>query len=148
MAQAAEHLSPYRVHHLLDCMQRYCKALHDDLVDYMVQELGDEDGVLVWSTTPAVSRKAGVRLACNGTIAAPPAGSKIARSASSSPMPAPTDRHECSANSLFHTHGPMSEKDRRRAKEPETIAVATKPQLAPRMIERAGRTAAVCLNYR
>src|SRR5438105_10235751 len=51
LAEAAEHATPYSLQHLLDRAPWDADAVRDDLTDYIVQELGDPNGVLVVDET-------------------------------------------------------------------------------------------------
>jgi len=136
LAEAAAHRSPYSVQHLLDRAHWDCDAVRDDLVDYLVQELGDEDGVLVVDETGFLKKgvhSVGVQRQYSGT-----AGriencqigvflsyaSKYGRALMDRELYLPRswtdDRPRCAA-----------------AKVPEAVEFATKPELARRMIERA-----------
>ena len=47
LAEVAEHTAPYSLQHLLDRAPWDDEAVRDDLVEYIVQDLADPNGVLV-----------------------------------------------------------------------------------------------------
>ena len=51
LAEASEHTTPYRVQHLLDWASWDADAVRDDLREYIAEELGDLNGVLVVDET-------------------------------------------------------------------------------------------------
>lgn len=136
LAEAADHQSPYSVQHLLDRAQWDCDGLRDDSVDYIVQELGDEEGVLVVDETGFLKkgrRSVGVQRQYSGT-----AGRiencqiGVFLSYASVHGRAMMDRE------LYLPREWSDDMPRRTAaKVPKTVEFATKPQLARRMIERA-----------
>jgi SRSO17 transposase len=136
LAEAAAHRSPYSVQHLLDRAHWDCDVVRDDLVDYLAQELGDEDGVLVVDETGFVKKgvhSAGVQRQYSGT-----AGRiencqiGVFLSYASRYGRALMDRE------LYLPRSWADDVPRRAAaKVPDTVKFATKPELARRMIERA-----------
>jgi SRSO17 transposase len=136
LAEAADHVSPYSVQHLLDRAHWDGNAVRDDLVDYVVQELGDDDGVLVVDETGFLKKgrhSAGVQRQYSGT-----AGRiencqiGVFLSYASRHGRALMDRE------LYLPKEWASDPERRAAaKVPDAVEFATKPQLARRMIERA-----------
>jgi SRSO17 transposase len=136
LAEAAAHRSPYGVQHLLDRAHWDCDAVRDDLVDYIAQELGDEDGVLVVDETGFLKKgvhSAGVQRQYSGT-----AGRiencqiGVFLSYASRHGRALMDRE------LYMPRSWTDDMPRRvAAKVPGSVEFATKPQLARRMIERA-----------
>jgi hypothetical protein len=127
---------PDSVQHLLDRAHWDCDALRDDLVDYLVQELGDEDGILVVDETGFLKKgqsSAGVQRQYSGT-----AGRiencqiGVFLSYASQYGHALVDRE------LYLPRSWADDIPRRAAaKVPESVEFATKPELAHRMIERA-----------
>jgi len=70
LAEAAAHSMPYSVQDLLDRARWDCDAVRDDLVDYLAQELGDQDGILVVDETGFLKKgqsSAGVQRQYSGT---------------------------------------------------------------------------------
>lgn len=136
LAEATDHGSPYSLQHLLDRARWDCDALRDDLVDYVMQELGEQDGVLVVDETGFLKKgrhSAGVQRQYSGT-----AGRiencqiGVFLSYASALGHALLDRE------LYLPREWTEDKDRRAAaRVPEKLEFATKPQLARRMIERA-----------
>jgi SRSO17 transposase len=136
LAEAAAHRSPYSVQHLLDRAHWDCDAVRDDLVDYIAQELGDEDGILVVDETGFLKKgvhSAGVQRQYSGT-----AGRiencqiGVFLSYASRHGRALMDRE------LYMSRSWTDDMPRRvAAKVPGSVEFATKPQLARRMIERA-----------
>lgn len=136
LAEATDHAAPYSVQHLLDRAHWDCNAVRDDLIDYIVQELGSEDGVLAVDETGFLKKgrhSAGVQRQYSGT-----AGRiencqiGVFLSYASVHGRALLDRE------LYLPKDWASDSARRAAaKIPETVEFATKPQLAQRMIERA-----------
>jgi SRSO17 transposase len=91
LAEAAEHATPYSLQHLLDRSPWSADAVRDDLSEYIAQELGDPNGILVVDETGFLkkgSHSAGVQRQYSGTAA-----SKIARSVCYWPMPASMGEH-------------------------------------------------------
>lgn len=136
LAEATDHASPYSVQHLLDHARWDCDAVRDDLIDYVVQELGSEEGVLVVDETGFLKKgrhSAGVHRQYSGT-----AGRiencqiGVFLSYASTHGRALLDRE------LYLPKDWANDPVRRAAaKVPEAVEFATKPQLARRMIERA-----------
>jgi SRSO17 transposase len=136
LAEATDHASPYSVQHLLDRAHWDCNAVRDDLVDYVVQELGSEDGVLAVDETGFLKKgrhSAGVQRQYSGT-----AGRiencqiGVFLSYASAHGRALLDRE------LYLPKDWANDPERRAAaKIPDAVEFATKPQLARRMIERA-----------
>ena len=88
LAEAAGDPTPDGMQDFLGRMRWDAEQVRDDLQAYVVEHLGDRDAVLVLDETGFV-KKARIRSACSGSIPAPPAGSRTARSGCSSPTPAP-----------------------------------------------------------
>lgn len=136
LAEATDHVLPYSMQHLLDRAHWDDAALRGDLVDYIVQELGDENGVLVVDETGFLKKgrhSAGVQRQYSGT-----AGRiencqiGVFLSYASQHGRALMDRE------LYLPKEWANDAERRAAaKVPGTVEFATKPQLAWHMIERA-----------
>ncbi|HVK94069.1 MAG TPA: IS701 family transposase [Noviherbaspirillum sp.] len=136
LAEAAAHAAPYSMQHLLDRAPWDADAVRDDLTDYVVEELGEADGVLVADETGFVKKgahSAGVQRQYSGTagrIENCQVG--VFLSYASRRGRALMDRE------LYLPREWADDKGRREAaKVPEEVEFATKPQLAQRMIERA-----------
>lgn len=139
LAEAADHVSPYSVQHLLDRAHWDSDTVRDDLVDYIVQELGDDDGVLVVDETGFLKKgrhSAGVQRQYSGTagrIENCQIGVFLGYASHHGRVL--LDRE------LYMPKDWANDSDRRTtAKVPEDVAFLTKPQLAQRMIERAMAT--------
>ena len=136
LAEATDHVAPYSVQHLLDRAHWDDDAVRDDLIDYVVQELGDDEGVLVVDETGFLKKgrhSAGVQRQYSGT-----AGHiencqiGVFLSYASHHGRALLDRE------LYLPKDWANDPERRAAaKVPDAVEFATKPQLARRMIERA-----------
>jgi SRSO17 transposase len=136
LAEVAAHTSPYSMQHLLDRAHWNCAAVRDDLIDYIAQELGDEDGILVADETGFIKKgqhSAGVQRQYSGTAGriencqigvflsyASRHGRALMDRELYLPRSWTDDMPRCAA-----------------AKVPKSVEFATKPQLARRMIERA-----------
>lgn len=136
LAEASGHASPYSVQHLLDRAHWDCDAVRDDLIDYVVQEFGAEDGVMVVDETGFLKKgrhSAGVQRQYSGTAGRIENGQiGVFLSYASDCGRALLDRE------LYLPKEWATNPDRRSAaKVPEEVVFATKPQLAQRMIERA-----------
>jgi len=136
LAEATGHASPYSLQHLLDRAHWEADVVRDDLIDYIVQELGDAEGVLVVDETGFLKKgchSAGVQRQYSGTagrIENCQIGVFLAYAGSHGRVL--MDRE------LYLPKDWASTPERRAgAKIPDTLEFATKPQLARRMIERA-----------
>jgi len=58
LAEAAQHARPYSMQHLLDRAHWDADAVRDDLSDYIVETLGERDGVLVVDETGFIKKGA------------------------------------------------------------------------------------------
>jgi SRSO17 transposase len=70
LAEASEHTTPYSVQHLLDRAPWDADAVRDDLREYIAEELGDPNGVLVVDETGFLRKgthSAGVQRQYSGT---------------------------------------------------------------------------------
>lgn len=70
LAEAAEHATPYSLQHLLDRAPWDADAVRDDLSEYIAEELGDPNGVLVVDETGFLKKgthSAGVHRQYSGT---------------------------------------------------------------------------------
>lgn len=136
LAEAVAHAMPYSVQHLLDRAHWDCDALRDDLVDYLAQELGDEDGVLVVDETGFLRKgqsSAGVQRQYSGT-----AGRIDNCQFGVFLSYASRYGHTLMDRKLYLSRSWAEDLPRRTAaKVPQSVEFATKPQLARRMIERA-----------
>lgn len=136
LAEGAEHATPYSLQHLLDRAPWEADAVRDDLTDYIVQELGDPEGVLVADETGFLKKgthSVGVQRQYSGTagrIENCQVG--VFLSYASQRGRALLDRE------LYLPQEWTKDSERRQAgKVPEEIEFRTKPQLAQQMIERA-----------
>jgi SRSO17 transposase len=136
LAEAAAHAMPYSVQHLLDRAHWDCNALRDDLVDYLTQELGDKDGILVVDETGFLKKgqsSVGVQRQYSGT-----AGRIENCQIGVFLSYASRYGHALMDRELYLPRSWADDMPRRAvAKVPESVEFATKPQLACRMIERA-----------
>ncbi len=138
LAEAAGDATPYAMQHLLDRADWDAEAVRDDLRAYVVEHLGDPAAVLVVDETGFLkkgTKSAGVGKQYTGTVGkiencqvgvflayASPAGVAF------------LDR------ALYLSEEWADDAARRReAHIPDTVAFATKPQLARTMLERARR---------
>ena len=136
LAEAAQHATPYSLQHLLDRAPWDADAVRDDLTEYIVEELGDANGVLVVDETGFLKKgvhSAGVQRQCSGTagrVENCQIGVFLAYAGAHGR--ALMDRE------LYLPKEWADDRVRRRAaKIPEAIEFKTKPQLAQQMIERA-----------
>jgi SRSO17 transposase len=136
LAEAAAHTMPYSIQHLLDRAHWDCDAVRDDLVDYLAQELGDEDGILVVDETGFLKKgqsSAGVQRQYSGT-----AGRIENCQIGVFLSYASRYGHALMDRELYLPRSWADDMPRRAAaKVPDPMEFATKPQLARRMIERA-----------
>ena len=109
--------------------------VRDDLKDYVVEHLGEADGVLVVDETGFL-KKGDKSVGCSVSTAARRAGSRTVRWAYSWPMPVPRARRCWTGNSTCPSMGADRQR-RREAGVPEDTAFRTKGQLAQLMLERA-----------
>jgi SRSO17 transposase len=136
LAEAAEHATPYSLQHLLDRAPWDADAVRDDLAEYVVQELGDSNGVLVVDETGFLKKGAhsvGVQRQYSGTAG------RI-ENCQIGVFMAYAGRHGRTLmdRELYLPREWTDDLQRRKAtKIPEHIEFKTKPQLAQQMIERA-----------
>jgi SRSO17 transposase len=136
LAEAAGDATPYAMQHLLDRSDWDAEAVRDDLRTYVIEHLGDPQAVLVVDETGFLkkgTKSAGVSKQYTGTVGkiencqvgvflayASPAGTAF------------LDR------ALYLSEAWADDVARRReAHIPDSVAFATKPQLARTMLERA-----------
>ena len=137
LAEQAGDATPDGVQRLLYNYRWDADLVRDDLRDYVVEHLGDADGVLVVVPRPGFSRRAASPLGCSVSTAARRAGSRTARLAYSWPMPAPRAGRCWTGTCTCPRYGPRTGSRRREAGVPEDAVFRTKPQLAQLMLERA-----------
>ena len=136
LAQWMEEAAPYRVQHLLDRARWDADAARDQLRNYVVEELSSPDAVLIVDETGFVKKgrhSAGVKRQYSGTAG------RIENSQvgvflcyGSAQGAALVDRE------LYLPQAWAEDPERRReAAIPETVELASKPELARRMIGRA-----------
>ncbi len=136
LAEAAEHPTPYSLQHLLDRAPWDADAVRDDLTEYITQELGDPNGVLVVDETGFLKKgthSAGVQRQYSGTAG------RI-ENCQIGVFMAYAGQHGRALmdRELYLPREWTDDIARRRAaKIPEHIEFRTKPQLAQQMIERA-----------
>ena len=139
LAEASEHATPYGVQHLLDRAPWDADAVRDDLREYLAEELGDPNGVLVVDETGFLKKgthSAGVQRQYSGTagrVENCQIGVFLAYAGKRGR--ALMDR------ALYLSKEWANDRERRQAtKIPEHVEFKTKPQLAQQMI--AGAVAA------
>jgi SRSO17 transposase len=136
LAEAANHATPYSLQHLLDRAPWDADAVRDDLSEYIAQELGDPNGVLVVDETGFLkkgSHWAGVQRQYSGTAG------RI-ENCQIGVFMAYAGKHGRALldRELYLPKEWTEDSERRQAvKVPEDIEFKTKPQLAQQMIERA-----------
>jgi SRSO17 transposase len=133
LAEAAAHAMPYSVQHLLDQAHWDCDAVRGDLVDYLAQELGDEDAILVvdeaWLLKKGQS-SAGVQRRYSG-MAGGIENCRIGVLLSYSSQYG----HALIDSEVYLPRSWTDDMPRRSTDK--SVEFATKPQLARQMIERA-----------
>ena len=136
LAEASAHATPYNMQYLIDRACWDADAVRDDLRDYVAEELGERDGVLVVDETGFLKkgrRSVGVQRQYSGTagrIENCQVGVFLAYA--SAHGRALMDRE------LYLPKEWADDTSRRTAAHvPEEVMFATKPQLARKMIERA-----------
>ena len=87
IAEAAGDTTPDGMQRLLNQFRWGADKVRDDLRGYVVEHLGEADGVLIVDETGFL-KKGSSPPGCNGSTQAPPDGSRTASSACSSPTPA------------------------------------------------------------
>lgn len=136
LAEAAEHCTPYSLQHLLDRAPWDADAVRDDLTEYIAEELGDPNGVLVVDETGFLkkgSHSAGVQRQYSGTAG------RI-ENCQIGVFTAYAGKHGRALmdRELYLPKEWTDDIERRQAaKIPPHIEFKTKPQLAQQMIERA-----------
>lgn len=136
LAEAAAHATPYSMQHLLDRASWDANAVRDDLVDYVVEELGEADGVLTVDETGFLKKgvhSVGVQRQYSGTAG------RIENCQIGVFLAYASGRGRALIDRDLYVPQEWTDDPERRkaAKVPEDLAFATKPQLAQRMIERA-----------
>ena len=136
MAQCLGHQTPYKLQHLLGRIRWDADALRDELQRYVVEHLGEQDGVLIVDETGFVkkgSHSAGVARQYSGTagrVENCQVGVFLAYAASRGQ--ALIDR------ALYLPQEWAQDKQRcRKAGIAEGVAFTTKPKIARQMLERA-----------
>lgn len=136
LAEAAQHMSPYSMQHLLDRAHWNVDTVRDDLTDYIVETLGHRNSVLVVDETGFIKKglhSVGVQRQYSGTagrIENCQIGVFLAYA--SAHGRALMDRE------LYLPQSWAQDTARRTgAAIPQDVTFATKPELAQRMIERA-----------
>lgn len=136
LAEAAEHATPYSLQHLLDRAPWDANAARDDLTEYIAEELGDPNGVLVVDETGFLKKgchSVGVQRQYSGTAG------RI-ENCQIGVFMAYAGRHGRALmdRELYLPREWVNDLQRRQAtKVPGHIEFKTKPQLAEQMIERA-----------
>jgi len=137
--QLAEHLgheTPYRVQHLLDRAVWNADAVRDDLQAYVSEHLGHPDGVLVIDETGFLKKgdkSAGVKRQYSGTAG------RIENCQVGVFVGYATRQGQTLIDRALYLPQEWADNPQRRkkAKVPETVNFATKPQLAQTMLSRA-----------
>jgi len=137
--QLAEHLghqNPYRVQHLLDRAVWDTDTVRDDLHDYVVEHLGDPQGVLVIDESGFLKKgekSVGVKRQHCGTAG------RVENSQAGVFLGYATQKgHTLLDRELYLPKEWASDtKRRKQAKVPKSVTFATKPQLAQQMLTRA-----------
>jgi SRSO17 transposase len=136
LAEAAEHSTPYSLQHLLDRAPWDADAVRDDLTAYILEELGDPNGVLVVDETGFLkkgSHSVGVQRQYSGT-----AGRVENCQIGVFMTYAGQHGRALMDRELYLPREWSADRAQRQAtKIPEHIDFKTKPQLAQQMIERA-----------
>jgi len=136
LAEASEHTTPYRVQHLLDRAPWDADAVRDDLREYIAEELGDPNGVLVVDETGFLKKgthSVGVQRQYSGTAGR-------VENCQIGVFLAYAGKHGRALmdRELYLPKEWAQDSPRRQAtKIPKHIEFKTKPQLAQQMIERA-----------
>jgi SRSO17 transposase len=136
LAEAAEHSTPYSLQHLLDRAPWDADAVRDDLTEYIVEELGDPNGVLVVDETGFLkkgSHSVGVQRQYSGTAG------RVENCQIGVFMAYAGQHGRALMDRELYLPREWSDDIARRqaAKIPEHTQFKTKPQLAQQMIERA-----------
>ena len=136
LAEAADHPTPYNMQYLIDRACWDADLLRDDVTDYVVEELGEPDGVLAVDETGFLKKgghSVGVKRQYSGTAGrVENCQVGVFLSYASGRGRALIDRE------LYLPKEWADDMDRRKeAKVPQGVTFATKPQLAQRMIARA-----------
>lgn len=136
LAEAAAHVTPYGMQHLLDRAPWEADAVRDGVTDYVAETLGEPDGVLVVDETGFLKKgthSVGVHRQYSGTagrIENCQIGVFLAYASR-------LGRALVDRELYLPRHWAEDDLRRRAAKVPEEVTFATKPQLAQQMIERA-----------
>lgn len=136
LAEAVEHSTPYSLQHLLDRAPWDANAVRDDLTEYIVEELGDPNGVLVIDETGFLKKgfhSVGVQRQYSGTAGG-------VENCQIGVFMAYAGQHGRALmdRELYLPKEWADDPERRQAtKIPEEIQFKTKPQQAQQMIERA-----------
>lgn len=136
LAEAAAHVTPYNIQYLIDRASWDADVVRDDLTDYLVEELGESDGVLVVDETGFLKKgrhSVGVQRQYSGTAG------RIENCQVGVFLSYASRRGRALMDRELYLPREWAEDLARRgaAKVPEEVVFATKPQLAQRMIERA-----------
>jgi len=136
LAEYVGHNNPYRIQHLLDRAVWDADDVRDELTRLVIQYLGDPDGVAVFDETGFLKKgqySCGVKRQYSGT-----AGRIDNCQVGVFLGYASAKGHTLIDRELYLPEEWAEDKDRReKAKVPEKIEFATKPQLAWKMLERA-----------
>lgn len=136
LAEAAEHTTPYSLQHLLDRAPWDADAVRDDLTEYLIEELGDPNGVLVIDETGFLKKgehSVGVQRQYSGTAG------RI-ENCQIGVFMAYAGQHGRALmdRELYLPREWTADMERRQAtKIPQHVEFQTKPQLAQQMLERA-----------
>ena len=136
LAQHLGHDTPYRVQHLLDRAVWDAEAVRDDLQAYVREHLGDAEGVLVIDETGFLKKgehSVGVKRQYSGTAGRVENGQVGVFVGYASP------KGQTLLDRTLYLPQEWADDPKRRnkAKVPETVAFATKPQLAQTMLTHA-----------
>ena len=117
IAEWAGEANPDGMQHLLNRAKWDADAVRDDLREYVVENLHDDQAVLVVDETGDM-KKAATPSASNGSTPAPQAGSRTPRSPSTWFTRASADTQQWTASSTSRAHGPISPTAARRPGSP------------------------------
>ena len=136
LAEQAGDATPYGVQHLLSSYIWDADLVRDDLRDYVVEHLGDANGVLVVDET-GFPRRGTSPQGCSVSTAARRDGSRTARLGQFLTYATAKGRTLLDRELYLPQVWVDDQERREEAGVPEKVAFRTKPQLARRMLERA-----------
>ena len=143
LAEAADHATPYSLQHLLDRAPWDADAVRDDLIEYIAEEMGDANGVLVVDETGFVKKgehSAGVARQYSG------AAGRIENSQVGVFVAYASRLGQALIDRRLYLPAVWASDANRRAKAhvPEEIVFATKIEMARQMIAAALEAGARC----